>query len=80
LSDIDENAFGGGFNQARPPMPVDDDLVDDDVPFNLSFVESYYGDQSKLKSSPSSSRSGHSLAEQHGDDLLAEGKLRLSFV
>ena len=73
MSDIDENAFGGDFNGAKQSMPVDEDLVDDDVPFNLAFVESYYGDQSKMKSSPSSSRSGHSIAEQHGDELLAEG-------
>src|ERR1700733_11599655 len=54
-------------------MPMDEDLVNDDVPFNLAFVESYYGDQSKLKASPSSSRSGPSIAEEHGDDLLFEG-------
>ena len=53
LKDIDENAFSGGFNVAQETMmPVDDDLVDDDVPFNLAFVESYYGDQSKMKMSP----------------------------
>jgi autophagy-related protein 2 len=56
-------------------MPMDEDLVNDDVPFNLAFVESYYGDQSKLKASPSSSRSGPSIAEEHGDDLLYEGTL-----
>ena len=54
-------------------MPLDEDLVDDDVPFNISFVESYYGDQSKIKTSPESSRSDHSIAEEHGDKLLAEG-------
>ena len=58
----------------KDPLPSDEeDLVDDDVPFNLAFVESYYGDQSKLKSSPSSSRSDHTIAEAHGDELLAEG-------
>ena len=54
-------------------MPLDEDLVNDDVPFNLAFVESYYGDQSKIKTSPESSRSDHSIAEEHGDKLLAEG-------
>jgi hypothetical protein len=54
-------------------MPMDEDLVNDDVPFNLDFVESYYGDQSKIKPSPSSCRIGHNLAEEHGDELLAEG-------
>jgi hypothetical protein len=74
LKDIDENAFSGGFNIAREPiMPGDEDLVDDDVPFNLAFVESYYGDQSKMKTSPDSIRSEHSMAEKHGDELLAEG-------
>jgi hypothetical protein len=74
LSDIDENAFAGGFNTSKEPMPMDEDLVNDDVPFNLEFVESYYGDQSnKMKPSPSSSRSGHNLAEEQGDELLAEG-------
>jgi hypothetical protein len=73
LSDIDENAFNGGFNTSRESMPMDEDLVNDDVPFNLDFVESYYGDQSKMKPSPGSSRVGHNLAEEHGDELLAEG-------
>jgi hypothetical protein len=54
-------------------MPLDEDLVNDDVPFNLAFVESYYGDQSKIKTGPESSRSDHSIAEEHGDELLAEG-------
>jgi hypothetical protein len=71
LKDIDENAFSGGFAVVRETMP--EDLVDDDVPFNLAFVESYYGDQSKIKTSPESSRSDHSIAEEHGDKLLAEG-------
>lgn len=73
MKDIDENAFSGGFNVARETMPSDEDLVEDDVPFNLAFVESYYGDQSKIKTSPGSSRSDHSIAEEHGDKLLAEG-------
>jgi hypothetical protein len=78
LKDIDENAFSGGFNATRETiMPGDEDLVNDDVPFNLSFVESYYGDQSKIKTSPESSRSEHSLAEKHGDELLAEGSSTL---
>jgi len=47
--------------------------VNDDVPFNLEFVESYYGDQSKSRTSPGSSRSDQSIAEEHGDELLAEG-------
>jgi hypothetical protein len=51
-------------------MPQDEDLVLDDVPFNLAFVESYYGDQSRIRSS--SSR-GHDIAEEQGDELLAEG-------
>src|ERR1700694_5361295 len=61
-------------------MPMDEDLVNDDVPFNLAFVESYYGDQSKLKASPSSSRSGPSIAEEHGDDLLYEGTATISWL
>ena len=74
LKDIDENAFSGEFNTAKETiMPGDEDLVNDDVPFNLAFVESYYGDQSKIKTSSESSRSDHSLAEIHGDELLAEG-------
>lgn len=76
LNDIDENAFSGEFNVVRETMmPVDDDLVEDDVPFNLAFVESYYGDRSKIKASPESSRNDHSIAEEHGDELLAEGSL-----
>lgn len=54
-------------------MPLEDDLVNDDVPFNVDFVESYYGDQSKLKVSPECSRIVHNLAEEQGDELLAEG-------
>lgn len=73
LGDIDENAFTGEFNVVLNPMPPDEDFVNDDVPFNLAFVESYYGDQSKFKTSPESSRSEHSIAEEHGDELLAEG-------
>jgi hypothetical protein len=74
MNEIDENAFGGGSNVEKETMPIEEDLVDDDVPFNLAFVESYYGDQSKLKGSPSSSRSGQDRAEEQGDKLLAEGK------
>jgi hypothetical protein len=54
-------------------MPLEEDLVRDDVPFNVDFVESYYGDQSKVKVSPECSRIDHSLAEEQGDELLAEG-------
>src|SRR5271170_1622880 len=57
LGDIEENAFTGEFNVVLNPMPPDEDLVNEDVPFNLAFVESYYGDQSKFKPSPESSRS-----------------------
>src|SRR5271170_7302839 len=57
LGDIEENAFTGEFNVVLNPMPPDEDHVNEDVPFNLAFVESYYGDQSKFKPSPESSRS-----------------------
>src|SRR5271170_6641248 len=73
LGDIEENAFTGEFNVVLNPMPPDEDLVNEDVPFNLAFVESYYGDQTKFKTSPESSRSEHNIAEEHGDELLAEG-------
>ena len=76
LRDIDENAFAGAFNVSREQMPLDEgDLVNDDVPFNLAFVESYYGDQSRYRMSPSSSRSDHDIAEEQGDELLAEGTI-----
>jgi autophagy-related protein 2 len=75
LQDIDENAFSGAFNVSRDHTPIDDleDLVNDDVPFNLAFVESYYGHQSSSRTSPSSSRMDHDIAEEQGDELLAEG-------
>jgi len=72
LQDIDENAFGGSFT-SKDPIPQDEDLVLDDVPFNLAFVESYYGDQARIKSSPSSSR-GPDATEEEADELLAEGR------
>ena len=63
---------------SREQTPLDEeDLVNDDVPFNLAFVESYYGDQSRSKASPSSSRSDHDIAEEQGDKLLAEGLIRI---
>lgn len=70
MQDIDENAFGGSFT-SKEAMVQDEDLVLDDVPFNLAFVESYYGDQSRIKSSPSNSR--NEMTEEEGDELLAEG-------
>jgi len=73
LKDIEEHAFVGDFKIAREMPQTDEDFVTDDVPYNLAFVESYYGDQSRIKSSPSSSRIEHSIAEEHGDELLAEG-------
>ena len=74
MVEIDENAFSGNFNIVREAMSLEEDLVNDDVPFNLAFVESYYGDQSKIKTSLSGSRDGLDVAEAHGDELLAEGK------
>ena len=71
LEDIDENAFNGGFSVVKDSMPLDEDLVTDDIPFNLAFVESYYGDQAKLKASMS--RDDPSIDEELGDELLAEG-------
>lgn len=73
LGDIDENAFSGDFKVTREMPQTDEDFVTDDVPFNLAFVESYYGDQSRVKSSPSSSRNEASMAEEAGDELLLEG-------
>jgi hypothetical protein len=74
MRDIDGSAFTHE-NLGKEVVPFEEDLVNDDVPFNLAFVESYYGDQSRLKSSPASSREGFEKAERHGDELLAEGKL-----
>jgi autophagy-related protein 2 len=76
LGDIDENAFSGDFKVTREMPQTDEDFVTDDVPFNLAFVESYYGDQSRVKSSPSSSRNEASMAEEAGDELLLEGTPR----
>jgi hypothetical protein len=70
MADIDENAFDGGFTVGKGSVSMDADLVNDDVPFNLAFVESYYGDQSKIKSSPGSSLD---MDEEQGDELIAAG-------
>ncbi|ANB14684.1 Atg2p [Sugiyamaella lignohabitans] len=73
FSEVDETTFMDGYTSSTALSKMGDDVINDDIPSNLEFVESYYVDQStRLKWNSGSSSGSLNNGVSRADMLLEQ--------